>query len=117
MTDKIEPALSAEDWKYPIAEITVDHGSARETLKPADFARNVKELPILIALANAALPSSDPRKFTREWVSTLRTVADALEVLAKESEAPAVGVERFMAASYLREQADALESYLPPEGT
>ena len=63
------------------------------------------ELPGLIALANAALPDDDPRKFRREHIAALRdaTVRDV------------IGDEDREQTNILRNLADALESYLPPE--
>ena len=62
------------------------------------------ELPGLIALANAALPDDD-RKITRGHIAALRnaTVRDV------------IGDEDREQTSILRNLADALESYLPPE--
>lgn len=69
----------------------------------------VDELPQVIAFANAALPDSDPRKITRETVATLRNHA----YYSKHGDAHG---RLAMTADALAALADALESYLPPEG-
>lgn len=63
----------------------------------------------LIAVANAALPDSDPRKFTRATIAMLRRKAD---VFHPTPESPMLGRMR---DTELDAFADALESYLPPE--
>ena len=63
------------------------------------------ELPGLIALANAALPDDDKRKFRREHIAALRD-ATLRDVIGDED------TER---TGVLRTLARALESYLPPE--
>lgn len=114
MTDHIEPALTAEEWRdgefdshyvNTPTSLQIDHkGRVFATSDPDgddrasvilneshDFAALYK----LIALANAALPDGDPRKITREIVDQLRSTR----------------------GEYLDFSAfgDALASYLPPE--
>ena len=95
MTDHIEPALSAEEW----ARLqTADYlGFLMETND------EILDRPAqAIAVANAALPDTDPRKITREMVATLRDVT-----------APG-SASGFETNAELTSLADALESYLPP---
>lgn len=77
--------------------VLIDGGSWTASIFEAENVRR------LIAIANAALPDDDPRKITRARVEALRSVCrhnpDTL---------PGYGVP-------LRELADALASYLPPE--
>jgi hypothetical protein len=120
--DRIEPALSAEEWAL---SAKMDHDTAgdvgvrvdeveRGVLEltvdvPGEFSIGVpaRLLPATIALANAALKDDDKRKITRAMVADLREAAashaayDSLPQFA----ALAARVSRF---------ADALESYLPP---
>lgn len=125
MPDKIEPALSAEEWAVKCATperwmgrdtavsivrsssdvahlVLHSHDAWREEPYTAGLLATPHNLVPIIALANAALPDSDPRKITRE---KLANVLGALEVAANatrdESETLA-----FIAA---------LESYLPPD--
>jgi hypothetical protein len=62
----------------------------------------------LVALANAALPDTDPRKITREWVRKIREVSEQYENTWDDTKG----------GSYpdplLVQIADALASYLPP---
>lgn len=115
MTDKrIEPALTARQWEdgaYYGADVTIWRvlpgvaGNTRLDIKvesaPMD---NERDFAALIALANAALPDSDPRKLTPAKILLLREA-----------------VRYFSTTPYrewsmgLAEFADALESYLPPE--
>ena len=89
MSEKIEPALSAEEWRdllegMPVG--TFDDAAA-------------------IALANHSLADDDPRKITRERIETLRSAME-LAVEGRRHYRPAEGD----ALAFL----DALESYLPP---
>lgn len=120
MTDRIEPALTPEEWRissaalrpqFAIQELQGLYDSNGDA-QPLDVA----DMPRVIALANAALPDSDPRKITRHQLFCLR------EVLANFSAALAVGdfgdflkpgLEEY--ASQAETLAAALESYLPPE--
>jgi hypothetical protein len=91
VTDKIEPALSAEEWaRLP-----------RQVTHFIEESAGVGDYPAIIAVCNAALPDSDPRKITADQVHCLRIAADALKVTGLLSQS----LYRF---------ADALESYLPP---
>jgi hypothetical protein len=105
MTDRIEPALTPDEWKQKRAcdahgngamissgvLVGLSGGAIAAVLDPAKT----------IALANAALPDDDLRKIARADVENLRGIltADAWAV----------------AKADIRRLADALASYLPPE--
>lgn len=93
MSEKIEPALSAEEWARK-REDGLDLYDDFVSDRPGSG-------PRIIAAINDDLPDDDSRKITREWVIELRRVAQAF---------PSLGELREIAA-----MADALESYLPPE--
>lgn len=123
MSDKIEPALTAEEWtarairrdqNHYAEELTVDViggltvGSSytgdeggrvhdRATVEP-------QNIPAIIALTNDALSDSDPRKIKGLWTRWLREEADVLR-------RNGAGAGALMAD----EIAAALETYLPPE--
>jgi hypothetical protein len=71
--DKIEPALTAEEWAHAM-DADVRDGLAYEVCYLWGRSRPAGA----IAIANAALPDSDPRKITRDEPSMLRNVAEAL---------------------------------------
>lgn len=112
MSEKIEPALTAQEW-----------ADAREPDSSEGLAYEVTYLwgrsrPAgTIAIANAALKDDDRRKITRDKIIQLRSVAHFLE----ESDGrlavawPPDGNPWRKAAAELRTTADVLESYLPPE--
>jgi hypothetical protein len=124
MSEPITPALTPEEWadrhfKRP-SHTYATHYSAgvaaygqeaeagddcNLTISDTEW-QGADNLAALIALTNDALPDGDPRKITREWVRSIRTVADALEHN---------GYGSHLAVPKLRAIADALESYLPPE--
>jgi hypothetical protein len=130
MSEKIEPVLSAEEWRPRLhfgahadetAEVFagVERGdtivqvnetwgpNAIEVWNVSDWSESrsihstAPELHVIIALANAALPDSDPRKITREILERIREVVKQSDI-AYESD----DVDTFV---------NALESYLPPE--
>lgn len=102
MTDKIEPALTAEEWAaYRKRGVTLS--SAIDDfldLLPEELARG-------IALANFSLPDDDPLKITREDVAILRGVLDILASYATVNAHPAIQLANGLAAK--------LEALLPPE--
>jgi excinuclease UvrABC ATPase subunit len=127
MTDRIEPVLTAEQWKRALACTSCDGSgtylyendppgtcpSCNGTGRDAEAAfeawcedASFTEAPQTIALANAALPDTDPRKITRAKVETLRHMIGADESWTGCSP------QSFALAESLL---DALESYLPPE--
>lgn len=97
-TPKIEPALTEKEWadakKYGADNFRVDAGPL-SWFEPSE----------VIALANAALPDTDPRKITRFRVEALRAAALALDT---------AGVN-VLHAIVVQAMADVLSSYLPPE--
>jgi hypothetical protein len=118
MSDPIQPALSAEEW----AKNLNDRGGLEIQAFPEESSISIQDwgamsgvtvgsedLPALIALANAALPDSDPRKITREMVDGLRREADRAEY------ADRVGDNAGMTDLDARRIADVLASYLPLE--
>lgn len=127
MTDTpIEPALTETGWKrmeYEPQEywtvkirLTQEYGDgdlALEVVTPADFVLHPKDLPALIALANAALPDTDQRKIKRHDVDLLRSAVDRIKAGVSgdtlDDKFARVGLFR------LDSLAAALESYLPPE--
>lgn len=128
MTDKIEPALTESQWEARNRGDQIMHPLGAPDVRWNQMSRSVTigppvggaslyaaDAPKWIALLNAALPDTDPRKITREWTHNLRTVADFLEHLSIDESANLIAwEERGHAAIRLREYAAALESYLPP---
>lgn len=102
MTDRIEPALTAEEWARggKFGHVTLD--SWRE---------HPERIPGTIALANAALPDSDPRKITRKMVDYLCELAN------DEDDARAMGEQTQVDTIRVRAIASALAAYLPPNQT
>lgn len=102
---KIDPALTAEEWGDVLGDPMLADGDvhtvARSWIMPDPTPAQ------WIALANAMLPDSDPRKITREKLATIRHALDLLPRVEQDDYADYSTAEAF---------ADALESYLPPEG-
>lgn len=101
-TPKIDPALTPEEW-------TEMRGAGDLIGRPYYYSGIVQRSAIAgmpemgIALLNDLLPDDDRRKITRAWVEALRAVTQH-----NPDTLPGYGVP-------LRQLADALESYLPPE--
>lgn len=85
MTDKIEPALTPEEWAKSRIEWTAN-GRAYAVQSQAEYGPElfIGEPKIadacsrpasILALANDALPDCDPRKITHEQIATLRDAA------------------------------------------
>lgn len=128
MSEKIPPALSAEDWTIMSAdggtsteEVTVEidsaalvvrdwHGDGQRTTQTNQVTVPAQLLPAVIALANIALPDGDPRKLTREGVAAIRKMAD--DVFDDETSLTAAEVAH---TKLVLRMVDALESYLPPK--
>jgi hypothetical protein len=103
----IPPALTESEWAE-VRDSMADPEVTRPDMVLASYmieARGNGQHAKLIALANAALPDSDPRKITDGEPVMLRGVADVLA----EQHGNAYAIRR------LRMLADALASYLPPE--
>jgi hypothetical protein len=101
MTDRIEPALTAEEW----ASIQAGNGIPYMTrCSVVDDLRGLDDgdTHAAIAYANHLLPDSDPRKITRERIAAMRNTVTNLSLVDPDGEV----VDAF---------ADALASYLPPE--
>lgn len=111
MTDKIEPALSAEEW----AKIQEAGGAQNYESSIDEYGHEPKTSAYMIALWNSVLPDSDPRKITREMVLRLRTASDLIGKLGAEMGKSWASLVLPGMAAKLRADADALESYLPPE--
>jgi hypothetical protein len=111
MTDRVEPALSGYEWSH------VRRGG--DTLRDAQLDAAIEgvrrlraeHMPALIALANAALPDSDPRKITREMVAAMRDAAHSAESRHDRSGE----LVDYETQRQFEQWADALSSYLPPE--
>lgn len=127
MPEKIEPALSETEWAErgdPVVSGYIDWGmQVVDVRSGCGYGGNKEQerrfIPGLIALANAALPDSDPRKITREKITALRSAAHFLEN-ADGRLAVAWSADDnpwHKLAAELRATADALESYLRQEGT
>jgi hypothetical protein len=110
MTERIEPALTAEEW----ASIQAGNGIPYMTrCSVVDDLRGLDDgdMPAAIAYANHLLPDSDPRKITRRWVERLERYAQELSDEADQSE----DEETIEWAEAVSQMAEALDSYLPPE--
>jgi hypothetical protein len=113
MSEKIEPALSAEEWKAgrfgdQSQFVEISGVGDLDVANEDRYSGQVVDAVKVIALANAALPDSDPRKITREKILLVRS-AIVHEPYAGSSSPNPDG------AAALQAFADALESYLPPE--
>jgi hypothetical protein len=121
MTDKIEPALSAEEWDMREAtredtHVRLDWFNGPPTLYIDNLSNaplsisdecesshgGVPALIAMIALTNATLPDTDPRKITWGMVDAIRDAE------------PSWGERDTEGLALLRHIADALASYLPP---
>ena len=114
MSEKIEPALTAEEWQYWLGDrgyldLTLDAG-----MDAMAYSLHQSRAAI-IALANAALPDSDPRKITRALVAMLRDAADLHIGNHNDRCGSECKGECFESAREAVRMADALSSYLPPE--
>jgi hypothetical protein len=117
VTDRIAPALSAEEWaKWREASdgsafiegqavFVEDDGVGFANMDPVGVHITTAHLPTLIALVNHVLPEDDPRKITREKLVEL---AGAVSVAERDG----VYDKEFRP---VREFLDALASYLPPD--
>lgn len=120
MTDRIEPVLSASEWALAKHCYGTNEERTLALLCHRDGNWKSKEYqPILIALANAALPDSDPRKITRETVRAI-LAARTTYPFGSASHRELIQIAAAL-ASYLpsdqqpAELAAAYAAYLPPE--
>lgn len=115
MTDTIEPALTAEEWRHWERE-----GIKEAVARACDSINySLGQRPEKMgALCNVALPDSDPRKITRLHVNALYFAAEALRekggTLLARGISPGIQNEQAKAVERL---AEALASYLPPKET
>lgn len=104
----IEPALTPDEWIAFTSELQrlreqgLDMSSS---VYGDEVGWDTAGCAANIALNNAALPDSDPRKVAPETVRRLRAISEAIRNEHQNWDAKA-----FLAAL-----ADSLESYLPPE--
>lgn len=99
--DKVEPALTAQQWAEWKREIARAGGVVDDTLYNDTVGKDAAECAYVIALNNDALPADDKRKITREDVANLRGILS--------------GDAWAVAKADIARLADALESYLPLE--
>lgn len=104
MSDKTEPAMSAEAWAWWRTERELPP-ERRHMTESFDLQAANAPLAEIIAKANDILPDSDHRKITREKLHALCECA-----LATENE---FSSDESASLAFL----DALESYLPPAST
>ena len=94
---KIENALTEQEWNEPHTTFM--------RLTGRMLPHTSRDAAALIALANTALPDSDPRKITREKVEAMREWIPGLNNHSGFREL----------AVLLHHHCNALASYLPPE--
>lgn len=104
LTGKIEPALSAEEWKRFRERFQMYEEMGTPDMYKFEGYFGAQG----VAVHNATLDDSDPRKITREKIATMRR-AVVHEPYAGSSSPNPEGT------AALRAFADALDSYLPPE--
>jgi hypothetical protein len=131
---KIAPALSVEEWAsvqsggdLRLAAPDTEHEEPsawanEQGFMGADRHGYAVYVPhaATIALANAALPLSDPRKITRERIEEVKygaMFAREMGAHFREMGDETVAANREWFGRNLDTFADALASYLPPEGT
>lgn len=126
MSEEIAPALTPEEWALRLSGQMSDEvrnlnlGDGIPIMDSGHLAVTydtgypqpveMSQLPAVIALANAALPDSDRRKITRAWVKALR---EASVVWASGNGV----IQDDEQTARVHAIADALASYLPPEGS
>lgn len=114
MSDRIEPALSAEEWNHGGDALMWRDGAFVFLESDAGGMRNHRtrlgedDLPRVIALANAALSDSDPRKITRGDIGAIRASLSQQHFDSTDDQYMTPETRTF--ARVLA----ALESYLPP---
>jgi hypothetical protein len=128
---EIPPALTPDEWERraigdgPLEIARIMDGPGPDAIEVTEDLRwfRDEDIPALIALANAALPDTDPRKITRDWLADLRIAQNEAQEAAwrscmnGEPGKPCDECQRAVDGFKARLQAiaDALASYLPPE--
>lgn len=113
MREKIEAALSMDEWanrsvtRFDVQPIVVvnlpgDSIAIRIDSSGSIVAEKPGTLAAIMAMANDALPDTDPRKITWALVKHLRDTAYT-------------AADGYSGPTWLADLADALASYLPPE--
>lgn len=106
MSERIEPALSAESWRG-VRSYEANYGARGRCEAYGDW---VDTEAGMIAAYNDLLPDSDPRKITREKLAQVRAALAQQHVDLSNDQWMTPEVRAL--ATLL----EALESYLPPEG-
>lgn len=101
MTDRIEPALSGEQWSEWRRALEQAGGDVLYTVYNDTVGEDAAECAQIIAYNNDALPDDDPRKITRALVERMRREAYNVP-------------DGYSPHLWLADIADALESYLQP---
>jgi hypothetical protein len=123
MSEKIEPALSAEEWEAIASPENVsgcfdlDYDARIEDDADIRYEERHKNLTgaAIIAVMNNRLSDDDPRKMDLSWVLAIRSCAMDVEA-AYENPGPSYqNPEARERLTLLNQIAEALESYLPPE--
>lgn len=121
MTDTIAPALTPSEWKDARWQRGDREFSCRNGMWLAGFDEGIglldEEMPVVIALANHALPSDSPYKITREDVEALRAgrIACAGERDAARRDGRSDDARSWQAAAHtLDALMDKLAAFLPP---
>ncbi|HEV8448572.1 MAG TPA: hypothetical protein VGQ44_17200 [Gemmatimonadaceae bacterium] len=108
--ETVSPALRADEWREIEPDLPTFGPAHREAMRA--LANSLHEangglLAKMIALANAALPVDDPRKFTHVTVDVLRQMPAFLR-------GAGMGADPDGAGRFISNLADVIESYLPP---
>jgi hypothetical protein len=107
VSEKIEPALTADEWRTMNIE-----GLVGTTYNDAGLSLELgQRKAALIALLNDALPLNDPRKFSHLDIEALRETARVEQAVINR--ALGGGTDNYI--ERIKRLADVLESYLRPE--
>lgn len=117
MSHEIEPALTAGEWAQVKASPLPLHLTYDDAI-----GTDVAERIYCIALNNYALPDDHLAKITRGWVAALRELSAAIhaahgaKMIGSVRIVGPAGTSHISTGDDFGAMADALESYLPPEG-